>query len=111
MMMQDVVGVGLMEVLLLLGVALVLEGAYLHAGHLLRGVEVLMGVTTKNVPLFPKVFPLGIGLLILELRLHAILMLMSKAGIICLVYFVKLKTEVLLERTFSDFPCAKYEEF
>lgn len=64
------------EVLLLLGVALVLEGAYLHAGHLLRGAEVLMGVTTKNVPLSPKVFPLGIGLLILELRLHAILMLM-----------------------------------
>lgn len=60
-------------VVLLLGVALVLEEAYPLKNHL-QGIEALMAVTTKNVPLLREVFPLVLELLILELHLLAILM-------------------------------------
>lgn len=70
--MSDAISVGF-EVLLLLCAAVVLDGALLLAGHL-PGAKVLMGVIAKNGPLYPEVYPLRTGLLVL--RLHTSLMLM-----------------------------------
>lgn len=104
--MQGVVGAGLGEVLLL-GAALLLEGAYPLKRHLPE-IEALMVVTTKNVPLLREVFPLVLELLILELRPLAILMLRNKGGIICLFCSAWLNYS---GEYFSEFACcAMYEE-